>query len=939
MSPNEENIINLSYAYFATIPVTPETIREFIQRSRGFYPEDVIDEKDLFNKIESIHSVTIDGDANILDDSADHEEWFNPTTNLPLKREFKWHFWDHYRQYLMHGKHRTSTMVDALDRFSGLVLSRMEDPLRAGHWDRRGMVVGNVQSGKTENYTALVTKAADAGYKLFIILAGVHNSLRSQTQERLNEEVMGYDLDVVQKFTGQERRIGVRKMFHDHGIVNTLTSNAQYGDFKTAIANNAGIIPSPTGDPIILVVKKNVTILKNLLSWATTLGYTTSSGAKIMKEIPFLLIDDECDFASVNTRKPEKDEDGNIVQDWDPAKTNMYIRRLLSSFEKSVYIGYTATPYANIFIHKDEPHPRYGEDLFPKHFLISLPQPSNYLGPEEVFGLKGDSDKGIAPARALPLAEQVNDTEDIIPSSHKSSLEVDSLPGSMIEAIKAFIMVCAARRVRGTGVPHNSMLIHVTRFTRVQNRIKQLVESELRTLIGRIMSGTDELSDFRGIWESKFVPTSLEMTNRGFRDVEVNDWESIYKELYPAVRVIRVKGINGEIGDILDYRTAEKQTSERLERRDVVPWTERGVSIIAIGGDKLSRGLTLEGLSISYYLRAARMYDTLMQMGRWFGYHTGYADLCKIYTTEELKQWYSHIALANKELRNDFEYMEAIGSTPETFGLKVRSHPGRLAITSAGKSRATEKMLITFGGSLVQTIVFDPRFSSYNRKILEQMLDEIGRPPDVKHERLERFHWRNVPPDIVIKFLQSYKIHQDAMSTSDPSKWAEYISKQVKKKELRQWDVVLVSNPESEGTHEVTLGRLKVRCVHRSANQPVTGQKITIGVLTNPSDEMLDLNDEERASAWSHSKKPIQEGKLPSGAAIRNARPSERGLLLIYLPESHDSTDSYGLSGNEIVGFAISFPGSDTAEPVEYLVNSIYAEKESSYDNSNGKYD
>ena len=718
MSPAEETIIGLSYSYFSTRPVTPDTIREFIQRSKGFDTASVIDEKELFNKIESLHSVTIEEDARILDDASNHQEWFNPTTSRPLKRDFEWHFWDHYREYLIHWKHRSSTMVNALDRFSSLLLSRIEDPERAAPWDRRGMVVGNVQSGKTENYTALITKAADAGYKLFIILAGVHNSLRSQTQERLNEEFLGYDLEVVQKVTGQERRIGVRRMFPAHRIVNTLTSNAQNGDFRTAIANNAGITPSPTGDPIILIVKKNVTILKNLINWATTLGYTTSSGAKIVKEIPLLLVDDECDFASVNTKKPEKDEHGRIVEEWDPARTNGLIRRLLRSFEKSVYVGYTATPYANIFIHKNEPHPVYGEDLFPKHFLISLPQPSNYLGPEEVFGLKGDTDRAIEPAEPLPLVEIVKDTEDIIPGSHKSSLEVSALPGSLKEAIKAFILVCAARLVRMTGVPHNSMLVHVTRFTRVQSQVKQLVEDELRTLTGRIMSGTDDLADFRNIWEKKFMTTSLKMINRGFKDARVENWKDIRDELYSAIKVIRVKGINGEIGDTLDYRTANRLTRERLEKNETVPWNERGVSVIAIGGDKLSRGLTLEGLSVSYYLRAARMYDTLMQMGRWFGYHTGYEDLCRIYTTGELVEWYSHIALANRELRNDFEYMEAIGSTPETFGLKVRSHPGRLTITSAGKSRAAERMLITFAGNLVQTIVFDPRFSSYNMKLL-----------------------------------------------------------------------------------------------------------------------------------------------------------------------------------------------------------------------------
>ena len=929
MDPIEEQIINLSYTHFAMHPVTPDTLRDFIKRAKGFFPEYTFDEKELFNRLESLHSVVIEGDAKILDDRSNHEDWFNPDTNLPLKREFKWHFWDHYQQYLIHQKHWSPKIVQGLDRFSSLILCRMEDPLRPGPWNRRGMVVGNVQSGKTANYTALITKAADAGYKLFIILAGVHNSLRSQTQERLNEEFLGYDLDIVQKVTGQERRIGVRKMFpKDHGVVNTLTSNAQDGDFRTVIARNAGIIPSMTGDTIILVVKKNVTILNNLIDWATSLGFPSKSGRRVVREIPLLLIDDECDFASVNTKKPERDENGRIIEEWDPTKTNLLIRELLSSFEKSIYVGYTATPYANIFIHKDDPHPIYGDDLFPKHFLVSLPQPSNYIGPDEVFGLKEDPDAGIDLSKPLPLVRVVQDNEEIIPSSHKSSLNVPSLPNSLDKAIKTFILVCAARRIRGLGVPHNSMLIHVTRFTRVQSQVKDLVENELRTLTARIMSGTDSLSDLNKIWNNDFIPTSAEMSKRGFKDARVDSWEEVRAELYPAVKSIRIKGINGEIADTLDYRLADRQTRERMEKGELVPWHERGISVIAIGGDKLSRGLTLEGLSVSYYLRSARMYDTLMQMGRWFGYRMGYNDLCRIFTTDELIEWYSHIALANRELRNEFEYMEAIGSTPETFGLKVRSHPGRLAITSAGKSRATEKISITFAGHLVQTVVFDPQASHHNMVALERFVNDVGRKPDeALNPRKPRLHWKDVGIEPVIHFLNSYKTHKDANTMVNPERYAEYIRKQADKGELLNWHVVIVSNPESEGTHELSVSGYKVRCVTRSPNLPVTKDKISIGVLTNPADEVLDLNDDELAEAKTKSRRtPGQQG-LPSGAAIRNVRPATRGLLLIYLPESNTDDQRYGLAGEEIVGFAISFPGSETATPIEYVVNSVYAEE------------
>lgn len=932
MGSTEDYIINMSYSYFSQRNATPDLIHEYIERMKRFFSDETVDDVELFRKLEALHSVIIPGGVKILEDSTNHEEWFNPDTNLPIKRNFQWHFWDHFKIYLTTERHWPANVVQGIDHLSGQILSRMEDPMRQGTWDRRGMVVGNVQAGKTANYTALITKATDAGYKLFIVLAGVHNSLRSQTQERLNEEFLGYDLDIVQKATGQEKRIGVRRLFKtNHKVVNTLTSNAQDGDFKTAVARNAGIIPSATGDPIILVVKKNVTILNNIIEWATSLGHPDGHGRRVVGDIPLLLIDDECDYASVNTKKVERDENGKINAEWDPTKTNKLIRELLSSFEKSIYLGYTATPYASIFISKESFHPKYGEDLFPKHFLVSIPQPSNYVGPEDLFGLVEDEEAGIPHSDGLPLIKSVTDTDEIIPGSHNSDLIVNVIPESLSTAIKTFILVCAIRRLRENGVPHNSMLIHVTRYTRVQRQIKDLVEMELKGLTARIMSGSDNLPDFRKILDEDLNPTSIKMKKKGFSESEITTWERIRGELYNAVRVIRIKVINGEVGDILEYRKADRETRQKIEKNQVVPWSERGVSFIVIGGDKLSRGLTLEGLTVSYYLRSARMYDTLMQMGRWFGYRDGYNDLSRLFITEELREWYAHIALANRELRDEFDYMDSIGSTPEKFGLKVRTHPGQLMITSAGKSRATETIRVTYAGNLVQTIIFDPKQSRYNIALLERLIESIGGKPAAVDPRKPRFKWDNVSSDLVVRFLTSYVTHPDARVIGNPEKYAEYIRKQNKVGELVKWTVILSSNVDKEKTHEVLISGYRVKCVKRKANLNVTRDKISIGVLTNRADEMLDLDSEEmeKARASSH----IQKGSnaIPFGPSIRQARPAKRGLLLLYLPEStedeEESFKRYGGKGDEILGFAISFPGSENSSSIEYEVNSVFAEE------------
>ena len=935
MDDIHNKIIGISHPYFFGGDVNPDAIWKFIGKMQLIHPDTELDEIWLFNKIESIHSVSI-GTATTLDDMTGHEEWFNPATNTAVKRELSWHFWDHYREYLTMLKGWPNRVVESIDSQSSEILSRIEDPQRPGNWDRRGMVMGSVQSGKTANYTALITKAADAGYKLFIVLAGVHNSLRSQTQSRLNEEFLGYDLDRVQKLTGSERRIGVRGMFPDHKRVDTLTSSNEVGDFKTAVAKQSGIFPSNDGPPIILVIKKNVSILRNLITWTQSIISETDqqTGRKFIPDIPVLVIDDECDYASINTKEPEIDDHGKIIAEWDPTTTNRLIRQLLVLFDKSVYVGYTATPYANIFIHKDHTHERYGEDIFPRSFIIGLSQPSNYLGPEKVFGIEEDPNRGAEETEPLPLIRIVDDHDGIIPDKHKKTLVPGSLPESMKRAIKSFLLSCAARAIRNEGTPHNSMLIHVTRFVDVQEQVRELVETELRSLAARIMNG-EELDDFREIWEQDYLPSTRKMADLGFYDAVEHSWEEIVDHLHRTTRVVRVKLINGTARDSLDYRDAEIEANNRIQRGEEVPWEGRGISAIVIGGDKLSRGLTLEGLTVSYYLRATRMYDTLMQMGRWFGYRDGYSDLCRIYTTDDLLSWYRHIAGATRELREEIDRMSALGETPITFGLKVRSHPGRLVVTSAGKSRYKEKILLSYAGRISETVVFDPRHSENNRNALKRLIIEIGRDCDygfgsTKH----RYHWKSISSSTVINFLNRYRTQEDAKKVVDPGVIARFIERQNKNDELAEWDIVIVSNPRPP--HITEIGGYRIGCVKRTPLS-ITENKISIRRLVSPADEMSDLseNEIEEAREFDRIKRGIPRGENdnPSGIAIREIRPEKRGLLLIYIPWGTEGSTGkkYGTGGSEVVGFALSFPSSKTAQPVEYWVNPVYMEEEEHY--------
>lgn len=938
-NPRYMEVVRMSYAWFADKVCTPEKLEEFLDGMKLFLAETGVSREEAYEDLEHRHTITILDSSFILEDSGDHEEWFNPSTNVGLRRNIEWHFWSHYRDYVVTSKGWPKGVIDSLDRETSLILSHIEDPLRLGTWDTRGMVMGSIQSGKTANYSALICKAIDAGYKLIIVLAGVHNSLRSQTQYRLNEEILGYDMDKVQKFSGQAESIGVRALFHNqHDIVQTLTSSNEKGDFIRSVANRVGIVPSKDGPATILVIKKHVTILKNLTDWATMLiGQKDDTGRRVVAHVPILVIDDECDYASVNTQKVVLDENGLVDEECDPAKTNMRIRELLNSFNKSIYIGYTATPFANIFISHKQKHARYGEDLFPRNFIISLPQPTNYIGPERVFGLVEHSMAGISAKEPADLVRYIEDSDELIPAKHKKDLIVPRLPESLEHSIKTFLICCAIRRTRQSLPVHDSMLVHVTRFTNVQKQIKILVEQSLQKYVNRIRSGSDSLDDFREIWERDFIPTTMSMEHES--DSQLHDWDEIVENLYPVAGRVKVNLINGLSTDSLLYRDAEMATKQRLGKGEDVPWEEQGVHVIAIGGDKLSRGLTLDGLTVSYYLRASRMYDTLMQMGRWFGYRDGYLDACRIYTTQELAEWFQFIASASLELRQELEYMALINEEPRSFGLKVLNHPGQLAITSAGKRQNTEEIALSFSGRISETICFDLNYSESNLMALTELLKFIeseGEPVTGGPE--QKLHWKNVGPDTVIRYLRSYHTETTERMVVDPDKMADFIETQINhgNEDLTQWNVAVITRKDAP-THKFMLSGEEVGCIERKPKRK-NANFLSIGRLVSPSDEWIDFSDEEKRKARAIWKELLsQKGRepdnlkgLPSGPAMRAARPKERGLLLVY-PICYGGSDPerYGTEdGKEVTGFAISFPNSGTTKEVNYVVNSVFQDAE-----------
>ena len=562
----------------------------------------------------------------------DHQPWLDTA-----RARIDPYYWSRYRQHLIQEGFPTAA-VTTLDEVTERVLGLMQDPLRDESWDRRGMVVGHVQSGKTANYAGLICKAADAGYKLIVVIAGVHNNLRSQTQRRIDEGFVGRDS--ARLLSRQDDMfVGVGRFDHTRRPV-TFTNTIR--DFNKTTATGVGIPLQNLTEPAVFVIKKNSSTLKNLLEWLRE--HSARGGGESINE-PMLLIDDEADNASINIRHGA----GEV------SRINGQIRQLLHMFDRSCYVGYTATPFANIFIDPDTDDQMRGEDLFPRSFIVSLDPPSNYFGATEVFL----EDAG-------QYMRHIEDNDGQLPIRHQKDIVLSSIPPSLTDAVRTFILGRAIRLARRHERQHCSMLVNASRFMNVQRQLRNEIHAQLDGIQrsirvnGALPPGTalldPEINALHTVWE------------REFRDTEF-DWAGVQSRLHEAASPIRVVEVNSQSPGTLDYSG---------NRQD-------GLNVIAVGGFSLSRGLTLEGLMVSYFLRNSMMYDTLMQMGRWFGYRPEYQDLCRIWMPEAAQGWYEHIAESIEELRGEFRSMEASKATPEEFGLKVRSHPDTLIVTARNK--------------------------------------------------------------------------------------------------------------------------------------------------------------------------------------------------------------------------------------------------------------
>ncbi|MCX4666992.1 Z1 domain-containing protein [Streptomyces sp. NBC_01381] len=698
--------------------------------------------------------------------------------------------------------------IEDLDSASTRVVSLLNHP-KEPDFSTRGLVVGYVQSGKTTNFTSVMAKAADRGYKLFIVLAGIHNGLRRQTQARLAQQLVESNPTSWSQLTGLDR------------------------DFVPT-ENAASFFGGSNSTHVLCVVKKNATVLRKFALWL-------ESASDYLQQAPALVIDDEADQASVAT-----------------TSINPLILRILDTLPKAAYVGYTATPFANVLI---DPA---AKDLYPSDFIVNLPQPKAHFGTEVLFGryaLDGedpeDVDDGYDMIRSVPA-------EDVPLVSPSTRADADGftpeITDTLEEAVQYFWLTSAARRVRGTGNKHATMLIHTSMRIQVHNSFRiPLKKIRAHTLDHLDDPGT--LRRLRTLWDEETARVAAE----DFGETKV-PFDTLLEELPGVIGDCRIIMDNSDSEDTLDYDNGP-------------------VVAIAVGGNKFSRGLTLEGLAVTYFVRAASAYDTLLQMGRWFGFRHGYADLPRVWMTDELHAAFRHLATVEADMRRDIDVYLHENETPQTFAVRLRTHPV-LRVTAAAKMQSAIRASAAYGGRRIQTRYFHTRADWLRdnqnaardlvRRAVAEAVTQDSRPEDGRHIL------HGVPHTDVLDFLSRYRFHESSQEC-DAALISSYVRRRVQQGSLLRWNVAIVGNRAGDTDTDFTFAPdIAVGRITRARLQSPTGEPdfADIKTLMSRADATVDLVDVPRGLEEDEIKRERRKQLPDTGLLVlypidKDSRPSE----------------------------------------------------------------
>jgi len=778
--------------------------------------------------------------------------------------------WKQLKEFLLAekplGLGRTSTEVNILDSSTQETLQKLGNPDEEDPFDIRGLVIGYVQSGKTQHFSVLAAKALDVGYQMIIVLSGLENSLRNQTQKRLMRDL------------GHQNWEGEGVILSDRRTVDWMTQvdeSPGTGDFEDHEIFNPD-------HNYVAVIKKQKDRIENMIEYLNE---------KTPKSLSLLVIDDESDQASIDTSNEDS-----------PTIINGLIRVLLNTKERSTYVGYTATPFANILTDPDAWSEPAGSSLFPKDFIDLLPEPDGprkggkYTGTRVFFG-----------DEAFQVFERVSEEE----ASSINFRFTNFHNSKLAEAVLDYFIASAALLARSepdSKVPR-LMLIHTAHLTSEHESTAARVIDLCNNLGYRWNTKDDELLRYiEERWENSFRNsfdqcTHLKAPFQTFEEIK----PFIGKEITSFDTQLNIRILNSENpGQQLDF--------------DAQP----GLRAIAIGGNKLSRGFTIEGLLTTYYVRNTQAGDTLMQMGRWFGYRGDFLDLIRVYTTDDLFADFEEMNQIEDELRAEIIDLKHSGKKPYEMPPALSLHPG-IAFTAKNKMRDAVERQFSWSAQQANTLrlPFDdiPRLEE-NLQNTKHFISSLGEPFEVSNRNLPTHlpHWVSDITDELLKFIETFETD---FNEFPGSRIVDYIKTQNDLDELTRWNIVVdgLKNPQDEFENldlSIANGK-KVHPIKRTRHKRDTTR---LGALWDSEHYSWGLTDGQIAEsiAYHNEYRPIVK-KHKAYATFRNP---EEALLVIY-PISRFATPSRNASGQfpiysssevsdypDVIALGISFPRSQS---------------------------
>lgn len=755
----------------------------------------------------------------------------------------------------------------------------------------KGLVVGSVQSGKTSHMTALMTMAAEYGWNVFIVVSGMIENLREQTLDRMDKEL--------KETNGSNIWVKIDKPSR-----HMIGANSVY-DRK---------LKSRRNEKLFTVILKNKSWLNNLHEWLT-LQPTNMSDMKI------LIIDDEADYGSVNTSDLSNNEERktinqqlvNIVGNKDPKG-----KLLPHKYGAMNYVAYTATPYANILS-----EPPSDESLYPRDFIAVMNKAKEHFGLPEIFGVPGTDKDGI------DIVRQVleRDLEQIVAIHQEGVLQ---LPESLKDSVAYFIGASASLRTSGFVKPL-TMLVHTSNL---QNH-HTLVHDAIRNWL---VSEPNQVKDYvRNIWQEELVrfdkrklKSTLNLNDEDIKDVIIPlSFSEINKEIDEILhtishikvdednRLVYHNGIHMCIDNSL-YTGIEDDNYVRL----AYPPTkqEKSSLFLVVGGTTLARGLTLEGLITSYFLRITSQIDTLMQMGRWFGFRQKYEIFPRIWMTEATREKFEVMSLIDYDLREELKDYRLRGGEFDKVGPRITMSPPSmyLNLTSKNKQRSMKQVTMDFIGRSMQTYIFDKDedIQRHNLAVAESFINSLGMPFVTSYARKDNVYWQNISFDIIKdKFLKEFKVNQRIKNLSYVDKLIDWVEHYTSKGFLENWNVILGTRGSVLDTKNMwELEHIKVNKVTRTKKDD--GSKdINIGALRGPSDLYADINMDTINDL--ELVKKIEAAKTSEYNYVRQQLGLEKTPQLIIYCIDKDSEPSGSSTRKplgvdyDIIGFHISIPGGE----------------------------